>query len=63
MRRNNLKKGWRRRGKNLIRVINQKSVVAYNIESYCRKAVCPDLLATLPNVFDFEIAIIFANNC
>jgi hypothetical protein len=25
--------------------------------------VCPDLFATLPNVFDDEILILFANNC
>jgi hypothetical protein len=27
-----------------------------------QKAVCPDLFATLPNVFDGEILILFANN-
>jgi hypothetical protein len=27
--------------------------------SYYRKAVCPDLFATLPNVFADEIVIIF----
>jgi hypothetical protein len=29
---------------------------------YYRKAMCPDLSATLPNAFADEILIIFANN-
>jgi hypothetical protein len=28
-----------------------------------QKAVCPDLFATLPNVFAVESLIMFANNC
>jgi hypothetical protein len=40
------------------RVRIQKPIVTCD-----KKAVCPDLFATLPNVFDDEILILFANNC
>jgi hypothetical protein len=31
--------------------------------SVYRKAVCPDLFATLPNVFTFQTLLICANKC
>jgi hypothetical protein len=43
--------------------INKKLVVIYDIVTCNKKAVCPDLFATLPNVFDDDISILFANNC
>jgi hypothetical protein len=41
----------------------QKPVVTYDIVTCDKKAVCPDLFATLTNVFDDEILILFADNC
>jgi hypothetical protein len=42
----------------LVRVRIQKPVVTYNIVTNDKRAVCPDLFATLPNGFADEILII-----
>jgi hypothetical protein len=41
----------------------KKPVVTYDIVSYDRKAVCPDLFATLANVFAGNNLKIFSNYC
>jgi hypothetical protein len=53
--------------KNILLKINwihiQKPVVTYDIVSFDRKTMCPDLFATLPNVFADENFKLFTNYC